>query len=85
MFIRLISKTNHPYSDMRLSREQFDADYELLEKYIEWRRKNQIVQKPNSFYNVAFVGHVNFYFIGIIFIGSFKNLQNLENLEKQWQ
>ena len=32
MFIRLMTKSNHPYDTMPLSREQFDADYNLLEK-----------------------------------------------------
>jgi len=78
MFIRLISKTNHPYNDMHLSREQFDADYELLEKYIEWRREKQIVQKPNSSYN--------FNCLSMLFL--FENIdydiQNQENLSRLW-
>lgn len=52
MFIRLMTKSNHPYNDnMPLSREQFDADYELLENYINWRKNKHIVQHNNSSYN----------------------------------
>ena len=78
MFIRLISKTNHPYSDMHLSREQFDADYELLEKYIEWRRKNQIVQKPNSSYNFNY-SSMSFLLENIDY-----DTQNQEELSRLW-
>jgi hypothetical protein len=63
---------------MRLSREQFDADYELLEKYIEWRRKNQIVQKPNSSYNFNY-SSMSFLLENIDY-----DIQNQENLSRLW-
>ena len=50
MFIRLMTKINHPYSDYLLSREEFESDYELLDKYIDWRKNADIVQLYESSY-----------------------------------
>lgn len=38
MFIRLITKKNHPYNDAKLPYEIYKTDYDNLKGYIEWDR-----------------------------------------------
>lgn len=42
LFCRLITKTNHPYDERILTREEFDKDYRMMRDYIEWKRNRQI-------------------------------------------
>jgi len=40
MFIRLITKTNHPHSAASLTMEEFENDYNTLKEFIEWHKTN---------------------------------------------
>ena len=41
MFIRLITKTNHPYDDnLSLTLEEFNNDYNMLKEFIKWHKNN---------------------------------------------
>lgn len=40
MFIRLMTKTNHPYNDSPLTLDEFNNDYNLLKDFITWHKNN---------------------------------------------
>ena len=39
MFVRLMTKTNHPYNNNSLTLEEFNKDYNLAKEYIKWHKK----------------------------------------------
>ncbi len=49
MFIRLITKTNHPYNNVSLTLEEYQNDYNTLKCYMEWHELNYA--KSFSLYN----------------------------------
>ena len=63
MFIRLLSKKNLPYSDSILTLEEFNTDYDTLEKYINWNKYKNIKIASHS-YN--FTAKNMSYFISLI-------------------
>ena len=40
MFIRLMTKTNHPYNNLSLTLEEFNHDYNMLKDFIKWHKNN---------------------------------------------
>lgn len=48
LFVRLITKTNHPYNENLLTEEEFNNDYKNLIGYIQWRESYHI---PSSLYD----------------------------------
>ena len=47
MFIRLMTKTNHPYNNNPLTLDEFNKDYKKLSDFIEWKSKN-----PNNSFSL---------------------------------
>jgi hypothetical protein len=58
MFSRLITKTNQPYNNTPLTLDEFNKDYNVLQDYIEWRKKN--VKKGFSLYNFTYDSMISF-------------------------
>ena len=55
MFIRLINKINHPYNNDKLTLNEFNKDYDLLQGYIEWRHhKYNNFKTQFSLYNYSY-------------------------------
>ena len=38
--LRLITKSNHPLNAAGLSKEQYNCEYELFKKYLNWHKTN---------------------------------------------
>jgi hypothetical protein len=66
MFVRLITKTNHPYNDNPLTLDEFNSDYKELNDYIEWRNTARRVNSGFGLYNftndnmTSFLNLINF-------------------------
>jgi len=75
MFVRLMTKTNDPYNNLSLTREEFNNDYNTLKDFIKWHKDNN---KQYLLYNFT-QDNMN----ELITLISYET-DNKEDLEKIW-
>jgi hypothetical protein len=51
MFIRLITKTNHPYNNNPLTLDEFNQDYKKVSDFIDWKSQNPNIKNSFSLYH----------------------------------
>lgn len=78
MFIRLMTKTNHPYDTKVLSELEFDIDYDTMNAYIKWKTTNYDDEPNQSDYNFS-PTHMAW------FLEQIKYTSNIDELNVVWQ